>query len=400
MDRRSFLSRSLALGCTAAASPLVTPVAFASGPWENRLVVIILRGGMDGLDVVRPVGDPDFAALRSPATDGEPPFGTGFYAFHPALAPLAPLWADGSFGAVHAVSTPYRDKRSHFDGQDILEAGTGGANARRTDGWLNRMLHTVPGLSADTAYAIGQEQMLILEGDAATARWSPEARLQISAQARRLLDVVTHDDPLFRSAMDQAVAITDQLKGDAEAIESITENMMGDSMMASVAGGQHTKLVEFAVTRLLSDTRIASFSLNGWDTHQDQHRSMPRVLSNLSDVILMLRAGLGPVWEKTAILCLTEFGRTARQNGTRGTDHGTGGAVLYAGGALRGGQVNGAWPGLQEADLYARRDLMPMGDVRATAGHVMQSLFGFNREIIEGSIFPGLQMADGPGIVL
>lgn len=400
MDRRSFLSRSLAFGCTAAASPLVTPVAFASGPWENRLVVIILRGGMDGLDVVRPVGDPGFAALRSTMPDDEPSFGTSFFAFHPALAPLAPLWADGSFGAVHAVSTPYRDKRSHFDGQDILEAGTGGANARKTDGWLNRMLQAVPGLSADTAYAIGQEQMLILEGDAATARWSPEAHLQISAHARRLLDVVTHDDPLFRAAMDQAVAITAQLKDDAAAIESLTDNMMEDSMMAGVAGGQHTKLVEFAVARLLGDTRIASFSLNGWDTHQDQHRSLPRVLSHLSDTILMLRAGLGPVWDKTGILCMTEFGRTARENGTRGTDHGTGGAVLFAGGALRGGQVGGGWPGLQEADLYARRDLMPLGDVRETAGHVMQGLFGLNRDIIEGSIFPGLQMTDAPGILL
>ncbi len=400
MDRRSFLTKTMALGCTAAASPLVTPMAFASGPWDNRLVVIILRGGMDGLDVVRPVGDPRFAGLRSAVTDGDPAFGSDFYAFHPALAPLAPLWADGSFGAVHAVSTPYRDKRSHFDGQDILEAGTGGANASRHNGWLNRMLQTVPGLSAEVAYAIGQEQMLILEGDAAAARWSPEARLHVSAQARRLLDVVTHDDPLFRAAMDQAALITNQLKADAEEIAAISENMMGDSMMAGVAGGNHTKLAEFAVTRLLGETRIASFSLNGWDTHQDQHRVIPRSLSALADTILTLRAGLGPVWEKTAILCMTEFGRTARENGTRGTDHGTGGALLYAGGALRGGQVQGEWPGLEEVDMYARRDLMPLGDVRATAGHVMQGLFGLNRDVIEEAVFPGLQMTDAPRIIL
>lgn len=400
MDRRSFLTRVGAIGCTAAASPLITPVALAAGPWDNRLVVIILRGGMDGLDVVRPVGDPGFAALRSHMDAGDAPFGTGFYQFHPSLAPLAPLWADGSFGAVHAVSTPYRDQRSHFDGQDILEAGTGGANARRTDGWLNRMLQTVPGVTAETAYAIGQEQMLILEGEAPANRWSPNARLQLSAQARRLLDVVVHDDPLFRDAMAQAVLITDELKADADEITAMTESMMGDAMMAGVAGGNHTKLAEFAVTRLLGETRIASFSISGWDTHQDQSKVIPRALSALSDLILTLRAGLGPVWDKTAVLCMTEFGRTARENGTRGTDHGTGGALLYAGGALRGGQVGGQWPGLAEADLYARRDLMPLGDVRVTAGRVMQGLFGLNRDVIEGAVFPGLQMVDVPDILI
>ncbi len=400
MDRRSFLTRLGAIGCTAAASPLITPVALAAGPWDNRLVVIILRGGMDGLDVVRPVGDPNYAALRSTMAEGDVPFDAGFYQFHPNLAPLAPLWADGSFGAVHAVSTPYRDQRSHFDGQDILEAGTSDTNASRHDGWLNRMLQVVPGVTTETAYAIGQEQMLILQGDAPTNRWSPDARLQLSAQAHRLLDVVVHDDPLFRNAMGQAVVITDQLKADAENIEAITENMMGDSMMAAVTGGNHTKLAEFAVTRLLGESRIASFSLGGWDTHQDQARNIPRALTALSDTILTLRAGLGPVWEKTAVLCLTEFGRTARENGTRGTDHGTGGALLYAGGALRGGQVTGAWPGLAEADLYARRDLMPLGDVRATAGLVMQGLFGLNRDVIESAVFPGLQMAESPNILL
>ncbi|MEL6641712.1 MAG: DUF1501 domain-containing protein [Pseudomonadota bacterium] len=400
MDRRHFLTRIGALGCTAAASPLVTPIALASGPWDHRLVVIILRGAMDGLDVVRPVGDPEYAGLRGTLTDGNAPFGTGFYQFHPALAPLSQLWAEGSFGAIHAVSTPYRDQRSHFDGQDILEAGTMGLTERQRDGWLNRMLQAVPGLTAETAYAIGQEQMLILAGDAPAARWSPDARLNLSDQARRLLEIVVHDDPLFQAAMGQAIEITDQLKQDAEDIAEVTETMMDDSMVSGVREGNHTKVAEFAVTRLRAESRIASFSIGGWDTHQNQHQQLPRTLSRLTDTILMLRAGLGPVWDKTAILCMTEFGRTVRENGTRGTDHGTGGALLYAGGALRGGQVTGQWPGLTEADLYARRDLMPVGDVRAVAGHVLQGLFGFDRGVIERVVFPGLQMETPPQIVL
>lgn len=400
MDRRQFITRIGALGCTAAASPLVTPVAFAAGPWDTRLVVIILRGAMDGLDVARPVGDAHFAGLRPTLTSGEAPFATDFFQFHPALAPLAPLWRAGDFGAVHAVSTPYRDARSHFDGQDILEAGSDDAMTGSRDGWLNRMLQAVPGVTAETAYAIGQEQMLILQGQAAMSRWSPNARLSLSPQARRLLDVVMHDDPLFRKVTAQAAVITDQLRLEADDIAAVTDNMASNDMMAAVTGGAHARLAEFAVTRLLGESRIASFSLNGWDTHQNQAGQLPRVLGQLTDTILTLRAGLGPVWDKTAVLCMTEFGRTARENGTKGTDHGTGGALLYAGGALRGGQVMGDWPGLAESDLYDRRDLMPVGDVRAVAGHVMQGLLGLNRDVIEGAVFPGLAMAGGPRIVL
>ena len=128
MDRRQFLGR-LAMGCSAAASPLVTPVALASAPWEERLVVVILRGAMDGLDAVRPVFDPAYAPLRPTLAQGGLDVGAG-WALHPALEPLLPLWRAGELGAVHAVSTPYRDRRSHFDGQDILEAGSGSAEMR------------------------------------------------------------------------------------------------------------------------------------------------------------------------------------------------------------------------------------------------------------------------------
>ena len=158
LKRRAFLLRSGALGCSLAASPLITPVSFAAAPWDRRLVVIILRGGMDGLDVVRPVGDPDYAALR-PRIDTQAPIDLdGFYAMHAGLAPLKPLWRKGQLGFVHAVSTPYRNKRSHFDGQDLLEAGTASLAGVR-DGWLNRLLQNVPGAAADTAYAIGHSDL-------------------------------------------------------------------------------------------------------------------------------------------------------------------------------------------------------------------------------------------------
>jgi uncharacterized protein (DUF1501 family) len=397
MDRRRFLT---ALGCSVAASPFVTPMAFASAPWDNRLVVIILRGAMDGLDVIRPVGDPDYAGLRPTlaAADGLPL--SDFWHLHPALAPLVPLYESGEMGAFHAVSTPYRDKRSHFDGQDILEAGYGETSAMGArDGWLNRLLQATPGIETETAFAIGRDELKILAGDGPVSRWSPDANLRLSSQAQRLLEMVHHDDPLFRDASAQAIAIAHELR--MNPVTGIDDDMMAEAMMGmNNRGGDHVKVAEFAAGRLRGDTRIASFSINGWDTHLNQRQGLTRVLSQLSDTILTLRAGLGPVWGKTAVLCMTEFGRTARENGTRGTDHGTGGAMIYAGGALRGGQVAGDWPGLGTADLYQERDLMPMRDVRGLAGWVMRNQFGLDRAVIEDAVFPGLDLSSEPGFLL
>ncbi len=384
LNRRRFLTRGLGWGCSLAASPLVTPIALASAPWDERLVVIVLRGALDGLDAIRPAGDPALAALRPTIAARAAPDLDGFWGLHPALDPLRPLWQAGQFGAVHAVSTPYRDRRSHFDGQDILEAGTASLVAGSSrDGWLNRLLLTVPGIEAETAYAIGREEMKILSGQALVSRWSPDARLGLSPAARNLIDIVTHDDPLFRDATQAALGIVDELEGEGE-------------MTGGAAG--HLQLAEFAAGRLRRETRIASFSLSGWDTHGVQANTLARPLAALAETILALKEGLGPVWDRTAVLCITEFGRTARENGTRGTDHGTGGAMIYAGGALNGGRVLGDWPGL--TDLYADRDLMPTRDLRAHAGWVMRGLFGLPPGVIEGAVFPGVDLGGDPGIVL
>ncbi|SEV95283.1 Uncharacterized conserved protein, DUF1501 family [Cognatiyoonia koreensis] len=398
MDRRKFLGT---IGCSLAASPLLTPVSFADAPWDNRLVVIILRGAMDGIDAFRPLGDPDYAAMRPDLNDGKATDLDGFWALHPALSPLLPLWQMGEMGFVPAVSTPYRDKRSHFDGQDMLEAGGVALDGTINDGWLNRLLQTMPGTQAEVAYAIGREQMQVLAGPAAAARWSPEAKLQITPQAQRLLELVLHEDPLFQEAAEQAIDIATQLSLDTETEDAMMESMADDPMMQTVASnGAHIKLAQFAAARLRGSTRIASFSINGWDTHQNQASGISRALGRLSDTILTLRAGLGDTWGKTGVLCLTEFGRTARQNGTKGTDHGTAGAMLYAGGAMRGGQAIGHWPGLSEADLYDRRDIMPTADVRAMAAWTMRGLFGVDRAVLERSVFPGLDLGDDPGLLL
>ncbi|MBK4217055.1 DUF1501 domain-containing protein [Paracoccus caeni] len=390
LSRRLFLKSGALLGCSAAAHPFLSSITFASAPGDNRLVVIILRGAMDGLDVFQPYGDPELAQLRRKLSVG-PQNGAhdldGFFALHPALGDLMPLWKAGELGFVPAVSTPYRDKRSHFDGQDILEAGSGTDMPLRAqrDGWLNRLLQNMPGVESHTAYSVGLDEMRILEGPAATRSWSPATQFRLSPQGQRLLQHVWHDDPLFREAGSQAVQII------SDGIEAVNE-----------PGGptrDARAIAQFAAARLNEETRIASFSISGWDSHAQQEKTLQRPMQRLAAAILTLKEGLGANWGRTTVLAMTEFGRTVRENGGGGTDHGTGGAMLMAGGAIRGGRALGDWPGLRESDLYAGRDLMPLRDIRAYAAWAMHDLFNVQNDILERAVFPDLDMGDNPGIL-
>jgi uncharacterized protein (DUF1501 family) len=159
-------------------------------------------------------------------------------------------------------------------------------------------------------------------------------------------------------------------------------------------------LVDFAAARLRAETRIAAFSLSGWDTHRNQDTVIVPQFRRLERTVLRMKEALGrAVWDTTTVLAMTEFGRTVRENGSRGTDHGTVGALLMAGGAIRGGRVHGRWPGLAEADLYDRRDLMPTSDVRAWAAWAMRGAYGLDRAVLEGAVFPGLDMGEDPGFL-
>lgn len=422
MQRRAFLTRSLAqlaLGCSAAASPLLTPVSLAQAPVDARLVVIILRGGMDGIGVVQPWGDPAFRGLRqgSGIIAPDQPRGAmdldGYFALHRGFEPLMPMWQAGELGFVQAVSTPYRDKRSHFDGQDLLEAGVAdGASNGTRDGWLNRMVQEMPNVTSDTAWSVGREGMLLTRGGAQIADWSPEAVLAMTPQARRLMDLVMHDDPLFRDVLDEALHLSmgqSAVAGGVAPAEAMMDRdgdmLQGMAAVRQVAqlsrdnAGQR-RVAEFVAERLAGDSRIAAFSINGWDTHARQEVQLGRALGGLAEVLQVLQTGLGAAWGKTAVVAVTEFGRTARINGSRGTDHGTAGTMIFAGGGLRGGRVHGDWPGLDEAALYQRRDLMPTRDVRAHLGWIMRDLFGLDRAAVEDRIFPGLDLGARSSILI
>ena len=296
-----------------------------------------------------------------------------------------PLWQGGELAFVPATSTPYRDKRSHFDGQDLLEAGTSDdldAGPAR-DGWLNRALTLMPGVTSRTAFALGRERMLILDGPAPMTHWSPGTELDLGPQAKLLLEYLYSHDPLFAEA-----GLTALDMGTAQGMTEIARGPAGEVQ------------ARYLAEQMRGETRIASLSLSGFDTHQRQVNRLRPALRNLETTLLTLRAELGPLWSHTTVLAITEFGRTARENGTRGTDHGTGSTALLAGGALKGGRMLGGWPGLSEAALYAGRDLMPLSDVRSYAAWALRDMYGLRASDLMRTVFPGLDMGDNPGLLL
>lgn len=391
MHRRRFLNALMAgAACSVAAMPAITPMSFAAIPGERRFVAIILRGAMDGLDAVQPYGDPFLRKLRRNLSLGPDAGATdldGFYALHPGLAPLLPMWRAGEVAFAQAVSTPYRDKRSHFDGQDILEAGTAepARMGEATGGWLNRLLPLIPGAVFETAYAVGTDELAILRGENPYASWAPATQLALSSQAQILLQRLYEPDPAFHTAAESAIAIS---------AETNQPGMQKQSRKGAAA------LASFAAQRLNDASRIAAFSLNGWDTHRNQSRNMGTGLGQLAEVLIVLKRDLGANWGNTVVMAMTEFGRTAAENGTGGTDHGTGGLMVMAGGAIRGGKIHGQWPGLDPAALYAGRDLMPTADVRSYAGAAIAGLFGVPTRALEEVIFPGLRLDQMPSILL
>ena len=381
ISRRTLLAGTLGSACCLAASPLLTPLVLAAAPGDNRLVVIILRGAMDGLAAFPPLGDKTLAAMRPKlgkmrgVLELDHRFG-----LHPELAPLLPLWQRGELAVAQAVATPYRDKRSHFDGQDILETGGSDAGALQ-DGWLNRALALMPEARAETALTVGREGMLLMRGEAPTRAWSPGDHLRLGSDERSQLYRLYNDDPLFLHAIREAAALA---------------TLAGPTDRAATPEG---RIARFAGERLAAEARIAAFSIGGWDTHVAQATAIVPPLQQLAAAITTLSDAIGPAWDRTLVIAMTEFGRTARENGSGGTDHGTGGAALLAGGAVRGGRVYGDWRGLRGRALYENRDIMPTTDVRTYPAVALAALFGIDRTRIEREIFPGLVMPDNHGFL-
>ena len=373
LSRRGFLAGA----CCAAAAPVLTPVTFAAMPGERRFVTIVLRGAMDGLDFVQPYADPAFAALR-PKLGLTPDAGLldldGFFGLNPVASALMPLWQTRELSFAHAVSTPYRNQRSHFDGQDMLETGGNGKGER--SGWLNRAIGVIPRSEARKAIDVSTSMELILSGPNAADSWSAQSDFTLADDEIAFLEQLYAGDEAFSRALAEARnadAAADILNSGGRARAKVAD-------IARLAGGM-----------LKNEYRIASFSINGWDTHAGQKAQFSRAAGDLATAITTLKETLGPeAWSQTVVLALTEFGRTARENGSGGTDHGTGGLAIIAGGGFPGGKVLGQWPGLAEDKLLDGRDLMPTGDVREVAAAMLFRQFGVTPEDLTGKVFPGL----------
>jgi uncharacterized protein (DUF1501 family) len=378
MDRIQLSRRGLiGAACSLAAAPILSPVSFAAMPGDGRFVTIVLRGAMDGLDLVQPYGDPVFRSLR-PKLARTPETGLidldGRFGLHPAASALEPLFRRGELGFVHAVSTPYRDGRSHFDGQDMLEVG-GSTQGVNQGGWLNRVLS----LTREPAPAIDVSvtREIILSGPNPAEVWAPRSDVALADDELQMLVRLYRNDREYSKALSDAVGIdpyTDLLRGEE----------LGDEHGAAAA--------KLAGSMLRDKYRIASFSINGWDTHVNQTAQFQAAAKILAGAITTLRQELGEAaWRTTAVVAVTEFGRSAHENASGGTDHGTGGCAVIAGGVIRGGKVYGRFPGLGDGDLLDGRDLMPTGDVRTVAAAILASQFGIPASALQSTVFPGLQ---------
>jgi len=387
LSRRRFLEAALFTGATSVVS---SRLALANAATDARFVFVLLRGALDGLSAVPPVGDPGYAALRgqialakSGADSALPIDGT--FGLHPALGFLHSSYQAKQLAVIHAVATPYRE-RSHFDGQNVLESGA----ARPHDGnsgWLNRAIATLPARAGEGGVALGANIPLAMRGPAEVASWSPTEIASLDEETLARLTDLYAQDPLLSKRLAEG------LESDAIATDSASGVAGRAAGLRRDFAARYTATARAAAGFLRRDDgpRVAMFDTTGWDTHANEGGVQGQLalrLRGLDASMAALKKSLGPVWSRTVVMIATEFGRTAAVNGTRGTDHGTGAAAFLLGGAVAGGRVIADWPGLARASLYEGRDLKPTLDLRAVLKGVMQDHLAVPGRMLDSRVFP------------
>ncbi len=396
-DRMLLGRREALLGLGAVALTARTGVAFAAGSGNARLVVINARGGLDGLSMIAPYGDPYLAKLRAPLLSGA--VGTagglfdlgGFYGLHPAMPFVHAMFQRGEALAVHAVGN-CGYTRSHFEGQDYLQSG---ASQLLAGGWLNRAIGLLPvrAGATETGVALGTDTPLLIRGAIPVAGYAPNPFTRPSPALAAAMAQVVAADPLLGPAMHTATSDRTSFAGFLSAAGSLPAGVPGSAQTGWQAG---------ALLRADAGPRVAVIGTRPFDTHDAQASRIATGLAALDGIIEGLKLSLGLVWANTVVMVVTEFGRTAAVNTTGGTDHGTAFAMLLAGGAVAGGRVVGPWPGLAPNRLYQGRDLQPSVDVRSVAMGVLRGAYGaagrvdadrvprLRRHLADGRAGPGL----------
>ena len=360
---------------------------------DPRLLVVVLRGGLDGLAAAPPLGDPDYARLRGDFGLAEKSAHVeldGTFALNSNMKRLAALYSEGHAIIVHAVATAYRG-RSHFDGQDALEGGFQDFNGVAETGWLNRALQAVP--PGDKLPALGRKGLaisptipVIMRGDAPVETWQPQVYPYANRDTiARLLDLYEARDIKLAASLREGAQVDELFMEQGHATAAPAAAQSKRPSFAKDAG---------AAAKLMSEPtgpRIGAMSFFGWDTHVNEGPVRGRLadsLTALDSAIGALRDGFGPVWNDTVVMIVTEFGRTARINGTLGTDHGTATVCYVLGGAVKGGRVVADWPGLSEKALYEGRDLAPTTDLRSVAKGVLGDFLGIGKKELDTVVFP------------
>lgn len=366
------ISRRTALGLLGSAAVMAQgqPV-WAQGVEGRKFIFIFLRGAMDGLAALIP-HDPLLEALRPglmPDRGLLHDLGNGF-GLHPALPFLKGLYDQKDAAFIHAAAAPYRN-RSHFDAQDLFE--TMGRKETR-DGWLNRIVRATGG----EGLAVGRSLPLALQGDGRAFNWSPPV---FGAAPEAVLDrlaTLYEDDTLFLESLVTA----------RNGLMSVGDEMTGRSVRRF---GRNYRAILELTGRLMREPGgpgIGMVSLGGWDSHAGQARDLQNRFESLDLALAALKTELGPEWSNTCVVMCSEFGRTVAENGTSGTDHGTGGLVFLLGGAVAGGKVHGDWPGLSGPSLYENRDLAPANDITGILKGVFRDHMGIDRSVLDADVFP------------
>lgn len=409
LTRREALAGAVSLGLTV---ELVATGAFADSK-QNKLVVIVCRGGLDGLSLSPPVGDPDYAGLRGPIAIA--PFGAPngalkldeTFGLHPSLTSVYALAQKGQARIAPAVATPDRE-RSHFEAQDVLESGAGKVYAS-SSGWLNRALVAMPPGSAVKAISVGPTAPLILRGPIEVASWSPGGMAQTDHRLPALLQDLYAHDSLLGPALAEGLA-TEAMARTAVADAALTAApapsaqsemqspaMAGEMNRAAPArqGVDAARKIGATLAGFMvqpGGVQVAAVSIDNFDTHANQGAGQGQLATRLTYVDAFLdglHTGLGPSWRQTVVVMATEFGRTARVNGTKGTDHGTASTALVLGGALKQGGIIGDWPTLRQASLFENRDTYPTLDMRGLFKGVLRDHMGVDRADLDRTVFPG-----------
>ena len=389
MKRRDFLL-SMAAG-----SGLLLPIgnnawaaqAGAGADTKNKLVVIMLRGAVDGLNVVAPYGDSNYARLRPgialprPGQEGSALDLDGYFGLHPALADLQPLWQQKKLAFVHSSGSP-DTTRSHFDAQDYLESATPGRKSTQ-DGWMNRLLASLPGQTTPTrAISVGAVMPRILAGSMAASNIASgaagtKANVLDRPKVGNAFEALYKDNEKYAKAFGDAKEAHQEMMG--ASMENEQQAADGGAPLPNGFPDDSTRIA----TLMRNDPKIQMvfMALGGWDTHANQGAGKGQLANRLSPLglgLANLSKRLGPLFDDTTIVVMSEFGRTARQNGNDGTDHGHGNVMWLLGGKVAGGKVYGDWRGLANDQLYEGRDLAVTTDFRSVLAQVCERHMGLS----------------------